>query len=520
MKEQQEERRKRNSALRLDPSSTVPKTHLTSDELKTVTKKMNTGRKAAKAMIARLRKKLVETEQLLNASEEVVKTMQAAVDEANARPKEFRESLKESLEEMIREQAKDDDELDFSELMSEQTTNELLDFIQQAMKNHSIKAVGKNNFEYSPKLMGLAMSQYLRGPTAYMHWREESPVIIPHPDTMRHKKEKMNVRDGDCVAQYERISLDLNVLESSAKKWSNLQGEVIMDEMHLQGDVILNSSGNRTIGFSNDFVCRKKILKSLLDQNEVPNHHLPAVKVNQWMFRSVNGVVYLLEFWYNPELLNGNELLMQFGQIVMRLEMVGVRVIGLVSDAGSNNSRMFRLLRSRLEVGNKEGAWLPIDRIRTPNIYDRSRHIYLFNCTTHGLKATRNQLYGSYSGGKGCKAFLSIDGFGIHNAILKESYERDKRRASKRTRLDEASIDPDSWSKMNVSPAMIASEFKTLAEISEHLYSELAITSQQRLTPDRFKIDGKKGRHHPVIISSNEARSKSTAASSSPVDQH
>lgn len=75
---------------------------------------------------------------------------------------------------------------------------------------------------------------------------------------------------------------------------------------------------------------------------------------------------------------------------------------------------------------------------------------------------------------------------------MKESYERDKRRASKRTRLDEASIDPDSWSKMNVSPAMIASEFKTLAEIGDYLYNELAIPSPQRLTPDRFKIDGKK----------------------------
>lgn len=281
--------------------------------------------------------------------------MEEAVKQANAKPKEFRESLKESLEEMLREEARDEGELDYSALLSEQNTNELLDFIQESMKNHSIKAVGKNNFEYFPKLMGLAMSQYLRGPTAYKHWREESPVIVPHHDTMRHKKEKMKVRDGDCVAQYERISLDLNVLESSTNKWSNLQGELLMDEMHLQGDVVLNSSGNRTIGFSNDFVCRKKIFKSLLDQNEVPNNHLPAIKVNQWMFRSVNGVTYLLEFWFNPELLNGNELLVQCDQIVLRLEMIGVRVLGLVSDAGSNNSRLFRLNRSRLGV-SEEGA--------------------------------------------------------------------------------------------------------------------------------------------------------------------
>ena len=133
------------------------------------------------------------------------------------------------------------------------------------------------------------------------------------------------------------------------------------------------------------------------------------------MFRSVNGVTYVLEFWYNPEQLNGNELLMQCDQIVMRLEMIGVRVLGLVSDAGSINSRLFRLLRTRLDVSS-EGAWLPADRIRTPNVYDPTRFIYLFHCTTHGLKAMRNQLYGSYSGNKGSKAFLSLDDFGIHKS--------------------------------------------------------------------------------------------------------
>jgi len=274
----QAQRRERNSESRLDPSSTVPKSALTTEELKKVTKRMNSRRMSDKALIARLRKNLVATEELVNASEEVIKTMEEAAKKANEKPKEFRQSLKKSLEEMIREEAKDDAELDYDALMSEQQMNDLLDYIQESMKNYSIRAVGRNNFEYSPKLVGLAMSQYIRGPTAYNHWREESPVIVPHPDTMRHKKEKMKVSDGDCVAQYERISLDLNVLESSTKKWGNLVGETIMDEMHLRGDVVLNASGDRTIGFSNDFVCRKKIFKSLLDQDEVPNHHLPAIR--------------------------------------------------------------------------------------------------------------------------------------------------------------------------------------------------------------------------------------------------
>ena len=45
---------------------------------------------------------------------------------------------------------------------------------------------------------------------------------------------------------------------------------------------------------------------------------------------------------------------------------------------------------------------------------------------------------------------------------------------------------------MNVSPAMIASETKTLAELSDHLYKMLHVPVEQRLTPEFFKPDGKR----------------------------
>ena len=76
-----------------------------------------------------------------------------------------------------------------------------------------------------------------------------------------------------------------------------------------------------------------------------------------------------------------------------------------------------------------------MDRIRTKNIYDNSRFIYLFHCTTHGDKSMRNQLFGSWSGGKGKKTFLTADGDKISKSILDECYKRDQNQASRLTRL-------------------------------------------------------------------------------------
>ena len=62
---------------------------------------------------------------------------------------------------MINAKVKDGNDSDA--LLSRQDTQNLIDFIVEAMQNDTIKLVGDNNFRYSPYLMGLAMNQYLRG---------------------------------------------------------------------------------------------------------------------------------------------------------------------------------------------------------------------------------------------------------------------------------------------------------------------------------------------------------------------
>ena len=107
--------------------------------------------------------------------------------------------------------------------------------------------------------------------------------------------------------------------------------------------------------------------------------------MNQWRYRTINGKTFNVEFWFNSGSLSGEELIEQFSQVVLRLETIGARVLGMASDAGGNNARLYKLLLCQLSVS--EEGWLPPKDVRTPNPWDPTRYIYLFHCSTHDLKA-------------------------------------------------------------------------------------------------------------------------------------
>ena len=72
--------------------------------------------------------------------------------------------------------------------------------------------------------------------------------------------------------------------------------------------------------------------------------YVPAVYVNQWRFRSVHGVLHNAEFFFNDGSLDGDELLDQLTHVLLSYELVGAKVLGIVSDAGGNNAGLIKLL--------------------------------------------------------------------------------------------------------------------------------------------------------------------------------
>ena len=129
--------------------------------------------------------------------------------------------------------------------------------------------------------------------------------MLPSPDTCAKKRQKQAVVEGDCVEMYERIKL-YNSLHKE------IVGQIMCDKMKLKGDIYFNASNNEIVGVSEDFISEKKILKNLLDSDSIDESWQPAVYVNQWRFRSVNGKTYNLEFFYNTGHLTADELLEQY----------------------------------------------------------------------------------------------------------------------------------------------------------------------------------------------------------------
>ena len=183
----------------------------------------------------------------------------------------------------------------------------------------------------------------------------------------------------------------------------------------------------------------------------------------------------------------------------MRCETVGARVLGLVCDAGGSNARLYKLLAGHQSL--PEGGWLHVDYVQVKNPWDIERVICLFYCSTHDLKAMRNALLVSwFSSGK--KMFFSTDDVKISYQVLVDCYGRDEQRVAKSgsplTRLNEAAIKPDKWSKMSVTNTIKVFEHRTLAEISMYLYAMLDVSLKDQLQADQFKVKIN-GRKHMVL---------------------
>ena len=192
-------------------------------------------------------------------------------------------------------------------------------------------------------------------------------IIMPSSGNLARKKQAQKIRVGNCIVMYEKQFLLYDTLEEI--------GQLICDEMKLKEDILVNVVSNKMVGFTEDFISAKKIMKNLLDDDELENYCKPAKYVNQWRYRSVSGRSFNCEFWFNGGDLDGDAMLEQFIQVVINCEIIGSRVLGFVSDAGGSNARLFKLLRGMTDVPEGKKTSQPLARsvlLLTPE--------FLLNC--------------------------------------------------------------------------------------------------------------------------------------------
>ena len=484
-----EKTRQENAEMRVAPDSRVPIQKLQPDEISVRMRKLNKVRarkeQEYKRLVAKLAAYEMEKEKMSDAMSE---TSRKAMEYAKDNPTLLRGELSTVLYQLIEEQ---NNSIEGSKALSHDDVGPLVEMLVDEIKNQCrVWNDQDNQCKYSSKLLGVAMSLYLRcGRSGYEKFRDDSIMRYPSADYLAKMKQKQQISDGNCITMYE----DQLKMRGSVKEEV---GQLVVDEMKLRKDVIMNVSSNEIIGVTDDFLSTKKIIKSLLDTDadDIDDLNEPATYVNQWRYRSITGHTYNCEFWYNNGKLTGDALLQQFTRVVMNCEMIGSRVLGLVCDAGGNNARLFALLR---ESGQQfpADAWVDEDAVRTVNPFDNSRYIYLIHCATHDLKAVRNSTFESWILG-GAREFLCEDGNRIGKAILDQCYERDARRllqgTVRQTSLTKDTINLNKWSKMNVAHAKKCFEWNTLAEIADHLYNELGVTTDDGRLKKKDSKNGNK----------------------------
>ena len=481
-------RRVENYDKRVAPDSTTPFSALTPEEVKVRVHALNLQRKSAAATIERLKAKIEWFMVELEMNVEMKDFLEESLEHALKNKQELYKDIESTLLELLKEDASKSGSGSVDNLLTHEDTKQLVEFIAESMRNHIHKVNGhKNRYRFSPYLTGLAMGQFGQtGKSRYDQWCNDMVVVMPASGGLSKKRQAQKVCAGDCIVMYEKRLL----VRQENGDYPEEVGEIICDEMKLQEDILINVKTNKMVGFTEDFICKKKILNNLLDEDKIDNFCEPAKEVNQWRYRSNSGSSMNIQFFFNGGSLDGDTLLEQFNQVVIHCEMIGARVVGFVCDAGGGNARLMSLLRGKLKIPDEVG-WLPENIIRTPNPYAPDRYIYLFHCSTHGLKAMRGQLFSSWTP-DGSKQFLDEYGNKIGKGIIEEACHREMQRemnnVAPKGEVRESTVQLNSWSKMNVKHAKNVFSEKTLAEIADHLYDQLSVPMKDRLKRKRDQI--------------------------------
>ncbi len=378
---------------------------------------------------------------------------------------------------------------------------------------------------FSPRVMRMALSLYLRGPKAYEVFRQGSIQVMPSISSLKKLKTSMTPNEGTFPRCYGWFYDEF--FAASLATEADRFGHIICDEMKLKSDFYWNPSTHRCVGIAvdgEDIDKRIDLVKEARklytdcvwkrdaeettdtsgENNEAatasPKEEIPddtkssysvSLSVNQFRFRSAANHTHTGEFFYNNGSLSGDELLRQIKQVIMGYEMIGVRIIGLSCDGGGNNARLFKLLRFGKSPKDDQ-CWLDDDLVSFPNPADPTRSIAMFHCTTHGLKNLRNALHSSQQSEhkQGTKDFsLHNTSFGWKTVI--RSYQRDKKRNSPDSALRSGSVYPDKWNKMDVALAKDPFRFDTLAELVLHLATGLHCVDEVTSVTIDLRLGGK-----------------------------
>ena len=138
-------------------------------------------------------------------------------------------------------------------------------------------------------------------------------------------------------------------------------------------------------------------------------------------------------FYFNTGSLDGNELIRQMLEVVISYEVIGIKIYGIVCDAGGGNESFFRMLCKYLPI---VGPWIDVNCVRFNNPFHPHRYVYIWACSTHGLKALIHNLFRSQAGMPRSLEYNGIEfGWKQVSEIYLRDVEREKNNKSTRSTL-------------------------------------------------------------------------------------
>ena len=146
----------------------------------------------------------------------------------------------------------------------------------------------------------------------------------------------------------------------------------MLDKIKLKNGISYNCNSNKVTGFLPEHMDTKNVYNNILDKSLKINKqrtkkNATRVYANQWSFRSTNNLVHNADLFFNNGSLDRNELIRQLIQVVISYEFIGVKIFGVVSDAGEGNTKMFKLLQGQNDI---KGPWTNASCLSSQNPYN------------------------------------------------------------------------------------------------------------------------------------------------------
>ena len=508
-----EQRRQQNHQNRTHPSNKTPHCHITSTQRAQKSRKTRDFKRNIKRKVDSLKKKLEKKQNFIDKElakngcnlssrgkrrhENFKRQTEDCMKIIMGNKQPFEEILKNMLMELFKEGfAREKRAKTNGYEYDEEDVEPIVEQIFEQMRNEMKVRCGKNP-SFSAQTYQITHTLFSRSPAHYKEFMELS--AFHHPSVCSHEK----IKSANRISAGRDSRVYENYLSAKqAKGEDQVFGFLMYDEMKIHEGVVWNSQTGLSVGLAEDMLDLKSLLHRLLSEGGDTVDR--AKYVNQWMYIKVNAGRYdkvLVGFWFNDGSLTGDTILNQFVNVVLSLETIKCRVLGVVSDAGGSNASFVVRLRNgkRLKRG-----WLDEEDCYIVNPFDKSRRIYFWFCVTHLMKSMQGQIKSSQQ--NGARKLLDKNDTPLGWQVLMDHLAMKDAAPHKNTvsdgcRLDQKVVYPTSHLAMNVSLAIRASEDNTLAALMaracEHEFVQMSAKALKSST-------AKAKKEHPFLCTKTD----------------